>query len=171
MYMHYLVSLMPDQTGVGVIVKQLNVIKLFLDIKLKEIVFPLHLLSCTNISCDNHIVDIENIYSHIVNACIIWTSITVQYQRKVTSSRNITPGWNRELYARESSLFWKRMWIQCDKPISGVVHGLKCTTKTKYRHVLRSITDALIMSTTNSVKLELPLLHHQKIWDKLSHIC
>ena len=31
------------------------------------------------------------------------------------------------------------MWIQCDKPISGVVHGLKCTTKTKYRHILRSL--------------------------------
>ena len=109
-------------------------------ILLKEIVFPLHLLSCTNISCDNHIADIENIYYLIVNACIISTSITVQYQRKVTSSRNITPGWNRELdYARESSLFWKRMWIQCDKPISGVVHGLKCTTKTKYRHLLRSL--------------------------------
>ena len=29
------------------------------------------------------------------------------------------------------------MWIQCDKSFSGVVHGLKCTTKTKYRHILR----------------------------------
>ena len=120
--------------------KTIKFYKTVLDIKLKEIVFPLHLLSCTNISCDNHIADIEYIYSHIVNACIISTSITVQYQRKVTSSRNITPGWNQELdYARESSLFWKRMWIQCEKTISGVVHGLKCTTKTKYRHILRSL--------------------------------
>ena len=31
------------------------------------------------------------------------------------------------------------MWIQCDKQISGVVHGLKCTTKIKYRHLLRSL--------------------------------
>ena len=46
---------------------------------------------------------IENIYSLIVNACIMSTLITVQYQKKVTSSRSITPGWNRELdYARES---------------------------------------------------------------------
>ena len=67
--------------------------------------------------------DIENIYSLIVNACIISTSITVQYQRKVTSLRNITTGWNRELdYARESSLFWILMWIQLF--IYGVVHGL-----------------------------------------------
>ena len=29
MYIHYLVSLMSDQTGVGLIVKQLNFIKLF----------------------------------------------------------------------------------------------------------------------------------------------
>ena len=101
-----------------------------LDIKLKVIVFPVHLLSCTNISCDNHIADMENIDSLMVNACIISTSFTVQYQKKITSSRNITPGWNRELdYARESSLFWKRMWTQYDKPISGVVHGFKCTRK------------------------------------------
>ena len=75
-----------------------------------------------------------------VNACIISTSITVQYQWKVTNSRNKTPGWNRELdYARESSLFWKRMWIQCDKPISGVLYGLKCAMKPKHRHILRSL--------------------------------
>ena len=109
MYKFYLVSLMPDQTGVGLIVhvKQLNCIKLFYISKFKK---------RNNISCDNHIADVENIYSLIVKACIISTSITVQYQRKVTRSRNITSGWNRELdYARESSLFWKRMWIQCDE--------------------------------------------------------
>ena len=59
--------------------KTIKFYKTVLDIKL----FPLHLLSYTNISCDNHIADIENIYSFIVNACIILTSITVQYQRKL----------------------------------------------------------------------------------------
>ena len=89
MYMQYRVSLMSDKTLLYI---------------------TSHLLSCTNISCDNHIADIENIYSRIVYACILSTSITVQYQKKVTTSRNITPGWNREVhYARESSLFWKRM--------------------------------------------------------------
>ena len=34
----------------------------------------------------------------------------------------------------EADLASLNMWIQCDKPISGVVHGLKCATKTKYRH-------------------------------------
>ena len=58
--------------------KIIKLYKTVLDIKLKEIVFPVHLLSCTNISCDNNIADIENIYSLIVNACIISTSITVQ---------------------------------------------------------------------------------------------
>ena len=119
--------------------KTIKFYKTVLDIKLKEILFSLHLLPCTNISCDNHIADKENTYSLIVNACIISTSITVQYQKKVTSSPNITPGWNQELdYARESSLFWKRMWIQCDKPISGVVYDFKCTSKTKYKYILRS---------------------------------
>ena len=67
-----------------------------------------------------NIVDIENISSFIVNACIMSTSITIQY------IKNCPPGWNRELdYARESSLYEKRMWIQCDKLISGVVYGLK----------------------------------------------
>ena len=67
------------------------------------------------------------------------TSITVQYQKKVKSSRNITPGWIRELdYAREISLFWKRMWIQCDKPTSGVVSRFKMHKK-KYRHPLGSL--------------------------------
>ena len=72
--------------------KTIKFYKTVLDIKLKEIEFLLHLssTSCTNISCDNHIADIENMYSLIVNACIISTSITVQYQRKATSLRNIT---------------------------------------------------------------------------------
>ena len=52
--------------------KTIKFYKIVLDIKLKEIVFPVHLLSCTNISCDNHIADIENIYSLIVNTCILF---------------------------------------------------------------------------------------------------
>ena len=81
-----------------------------LDIKLQEILFHVHLLSCSNISCDNHIADIENIDYVMVYAGNISTSITVQYQNKVTSWRNITPDWNRELdYARERLLFWKWM--------------------------------------------------------------
>ena len=44
MYMHYLVFLMPDQTGVGLIVKQFNFIKTFLYIKRKENVFIIILI-------------------------------------------------------------------------------------------------------------------------------
>ena len=73
---------MPDQTIIFY--------KTVLDIKLKEIVFPVHLLSCSNISCDKHIADIENKYYLIVNACIISTSITIQYQNKVTSAGEIS---------------------------------------------------------------------------------
>ena len=77
--------------------KTIKFYKTVLDIKLKEIVFPVHLLSFNNISCNKQIDDTENNYSPIVNAYIISTLTTVQYQMKVTSSRNITPGWNRDL--------------------------------------------------------------------------
>ena len=64
--------------------------KTLLDFKLKEIVFPQHLLLCNNIYYNKHIADIENIYSLIVNGCIISTPITVQYIYKNSSLKSKT---------------------------------------------------------------------------------
>ena len=88
--MYYPVSLTPDQTGVGTDSKTIKFYTTVLDTKLKEIIFPLHLLSCTKISCDNPIADIENIYF------LLLTRVLFRHQLRL----NI----KRKLRARETSL-------------------------------------------------------------------
>ena len=63
-------------------------------------------------------------YSLIVNACIILTSITVHYQKKVTSLRNITPvGFENLIMLEKVHYSGNGLWIHCDTTISVVVQG------------------------------------------------
>ena len=46
------------------------------------------------------------------------------------------PGWDAEMdYAREESLYWHSIWIQCDRPDSGIMK--KC--RSAYHYMLRSL--------------------------------
>ena len=67
-YMHYLVSLMPDHRS-WTDSKTIKFYKTLLDIKLKAIVFPVHLLSCTFPVTTTLLIIV---FSLIVNACIIF---------------------------------------------------------------------------------------------------
>ena len=50
------------------------------------------------------------------------------------------PGWDAEMdYAREESLYWHNIWIQCDRPNSGIIYDIMKKCRSVYHYMLRSL--------------------------------
>jgi len=50
----------------------------------------------------------------------------------------LKPFWNEHLdELKQDSVFWHGLWCICDKPNSGTVFHLKCSTKLKYKLAIR----------------------------------
>ena len=48
------------------------------------------------------------------------------------------PGWDAEMdYAREESLYWHNIWIQCDRPDSGIIYDIMKKCRSVYHYMLR----------------------------------
>ena len=50
------------------------------------------------------------------------------------------PGWDDEMdYAREESLYWHNIWIECDRPDSGIIYEIMKKYRSVYHYMLRSL--------------------------------
>ena len=50
------------------------------------------------------------------------------------------PGWDAEMdYAREESLYWHNIWIECDRPDSGIIYDIMKKCRSVYHYMLRSL--------------------------------
>ena len=50
------------------------------------------------------------------------------------------PCWDAEMdYAREESLYWHNIWIQCDRSNSGIIYDIMKKCRSVYHYMLRSL--------------------------------
>ena len=48
------------------------------------------------------------------------------------------PGWDAEMdYAREELLYWHNIWIECDRPDSGIIYDIMKKCRSVYHYMLR----------------------------------
>ena len=98
-----------------------------------------HIVHCNCISTCTHSLDITLFHDNIVNALI--KAMTEHILCKPNSAKPKTiPGWNIEMnYAREESLFWRHLWVQCDKPNTGIVYNIMKHGRDVYHYLLHSL--------------------------------
>ena len=88
--------------------------------RLRAIHIPVDALLCKDLRCrhESHFHDITKYASDLTAACAAAAEATIPS----TCDRHYNgriPGWSEHVGpAREKSLFWHRIWIDCDRPIS-----------------------------------------------------
>ena len=120
--------------------KQIHDYQTDLDKRLKSFTLPKGIISCKETSTCSHRPDIATFHDNVV------TALNESLLAHISSVKNnhktppTIPGWDAEMdYAREESLYWHNIWIQCDRPNSGIIYDIMKKCRSVYHYMLRSL--------------------------------
>ena len=120
--------------------KQIHDYQTDLDKRLKSFTLPKGIISCKETSTCSHRPDIATFHDNVVtalNESMLAHISSVKNYHKTTPT---IPGWDAEMdYAREESLYWHNIWIQCDRPNSGIIYDIMKKCRSVYHYMLRSL--------------------------------
>jgi len=103
---------------------------------------PVNALLCTYRCCKdfNHHSEIAYYAEALTRACISAAESSITYTRERRSTPGRVPGWSELVKPfRQKSLFWHRMWLECDRPRNGVVADCMRRTHARYHYAVRRV--------------------------------
>jgi exonuclease III len=109
--------------------------------RLRSICSPVDALLCRDLRCRHapHFQAINAYANELTEACIAAAEATLP----VTCDRRFNgcmPGWSEHVKpTRERSLFWHRMWLDCDRPKHGPVADAMRRTRAAYHYKIRQV--------------------------------
>ena len=99
--------------------------------RLAQIRIPNEVIECTNFHCDEHDEVIVRYYSEIINAMKTSAANCIPKFKKRAKA-----GWAEFVSpAREKSLFWHRIWVECGKPHDGWLNQVRLRAKAEYKRL------------------------------------
>lgn len=121
----------------------LNDYKLRLQYALRNIVVPVDALVCRDTLCHNvshsHML---NLYAKsISNACTFAASESIPHTGTGSHGEgHRVPGWTEFVEpAREKSMLWHHIWLECGRPRSGMLADIMRKTRAAYHYAIRRV--------------------------------
>lgn len=111
-----------------------------LDETLEAISIPTCAIECCNPLCGNvqHSIDLNTYSNLIADACIESAKATIPHTG--CAGKKLVPGWTEYVEpTRQQSIFWHKIWIECDRPRTGVVADIMRRTRAAYHYAIRSV--------------------------------
>ena len=120
--------------------EQILAYQLDLDERLQLFSLSDNILHCNHSSVCTHDLDITRFHDNIIHALSEAMNLHISQKYINRKQHNVIPGWDNEMNcAREESLFWHHIWIECSKPISGIVYDIMCRCRSVYHYKLRAL--------------------------------
>jgi len=117
--------------------------KYMLQEKLNSVLPPSDSLACHDVMCSNtkHIAQLNTYSNQIIQACLESAASTIPSTTRPTSGvRKVLPGWNEHvLPAREKSMLWHNIWLECGRPRDGFIADIMRRTRAAYHYAVRYI--------------------------------
>ena len=111
-----------------------------LDYYLGCIVYDTAALSCLNVMCNNHNVQIEKLYADIIDSCC---KASDHFPVTCATSNNkakCIPGWNMYVSEfRKEALSWHHIWKAQGRPHTGEVANMHRVSRAKYHRAVRYV--------------------------------
>ena len=125
---------------------------------------PQHIVYCNDVSTCAHAHDITRFHDEIVTSLIVAMNKHIIGKASSRPAKNI-PGWNIEMNcAREESLFWHHIWVQCNKPNTGIVYNIMKHCRLVYHYMLRSLKKKKKEKIRISISKKTLKNNNQKYW-------
>ena len=100
---------------------------------LRAIELPVDILACDGLNCECIMGLIDEYYDAIINACLKAANCAIP-----KPGRRAVAGWSEHVKPyKERSMLWYRLWLENDKPDSGVVYDCMIKAKRDYKRVVR----------------------------------
>ena len=110
---------------------------------LNNIDLPIEALLCHDVMCCNpdHITAIDRYSNSITQTCLSAANGAIPHVGLLGDSSNRPiPGWSEIVEpAREKSLFWHNIWMECGRPKTGVVADIMRQTRLAYHYSIRKV--------------------------------
>jgi len=104
---------------------------------------PSESLACHNVMCSNkqHIAQLNSYANQIIRAYLGSAASTITSTSRPTSgARKVLHGWNEHvLPAREKSILWHNIWLECSQTRDGAVADNMRRTRAAYHYPVRYI--------------------------------
>ena len=108
---------------------------------LHNIHLPVDALLCNNIQCSSasHFQEINKFAAALTDACLAAAETAIPHTCHKKDSGRIA-GWSEHVQPlREKSLFWHKLWLDCDRPRSGAVADSMRRTRAAYHYAVRKV--------------------------------
>ena len=108
---------------------------------LNGITLPVDTLLCADLRCHDvsHFKALNTYAQHITDACLNAAKSCIPQTCDRQSSRRL-PGWSDHVQPlRDKSLFWHTMWLDCNRPKTGVVADCMRRTRAAYHYAIRRL--------------------------------
>ena len=89
-----------------------------------------------------HGLQLKNYSMDIMDACVnaAWDSIPQTSCKAMSGQNNRISGWNAYVApARNESLFWHQLWVDCGRPHSGAVADCMRRTRVACHYAIRDV--------------------------------
>jgi hypothetical protein len=109
--------------------------------KLSDINVPCDALLCRDVLCCNaaHVTDLDRYSRDIYEACLFAANDAIPHVASGNAKRPV-PGWTEFVEpAREKSLFWHNIWVDCGRPRTGIVADIMRKTRLAYHYAIRRV--------------------------------
>ena len=108
---------------------------------LNGLTLPADTLLCADLRCHDvsHFKALNTYAQHIIDACLNAAKSCIPQTCDRQSSGRL-PGWSdRVKPLRDKWLFWHRIWLDCNRPKTGVVADCMRRTRAAYRYAIRRL--------------------------------
>ena len=100
-------------------------------------------MQCNDVTCTNssHLLSIENMCNDLVNCCLQASQMTLPVSSNKHKKQTI-PLWNQVAKpVRQNSMFWHKIWVECNRPSKGIVYVIMKETRMKYHKTVKNILE------------------------------
>ena len=119
---------------------------------LDSIKLPWDTLMCNDVNCGNrsHFSEIECLHDVIIKQCIDASNNSIPTKKR--GFKKSIQGWSEYVKeAKETALFWHKLWQQNGCPSSGIIADVRRRTRYKYHYAIRYVTKNKKSITANKM--------------------
>jgi len=108
---------------------------------LQNVHLPTDALLCNDMNCSStfHFQQLNEYAAAVTDACLSAAETAIPHTCRRQDSGRIA-GWSEHVQPlREKSLFWHKLWLDCDRPRSGAVADSMRRTRAAYHYAIRKV--------------------------------
>ena len=141
--------------------------------RLQSFSLPAGITNCKSTDNCSHKLDIVLYHDKIIDALTeaMMTQIVISPKSSNSAKKNVIPGWDNTIdCAREVSLLWHYIWVQCERPTTGIVYKIMQKCRSDYHYMLRLLKKKKNVKIRTAISQNILSSNNKTYWKNVKSI-